>query len=142
MAKAGKGDTVTVHYTGRLRDGRVFDSTRERGPMQLTIGGGDTLVDFEEALIGMAPGEAKSLEISCSRAYGRRLRNLERALRPDLVPTGAKVKPGQRLRIELEGSSPSVVEVLSVSRGQVVVDMNHPLAGQDLLFEVELLEIL
>jgi len=143
LKPAKSGDTVKVHYTGRLQeDGQVFDSTRDRSPLQLTLGEGKTLKDFEDAVVGMFPGQNRRVEIPCRQAYGPRLRNMERVLRPDLVPRGTPVRIGQRLRIQEEGQSPTVVTIIGRSGKEVMIDTNHPLAGHDLVFEIELLEIL
>lgn len=143
MTAAQFGDTVRVHYIGRLRqDGVVFDSTRDRSPFQFTIGDKQTLPAFENAVVGMVPGETRQVEIPCREAYGAHRRNMERVLRPDLVPLGKKLRVGQRLRIEDEGFPPTVVTIIGLANNEVMVDTNHPLAGHDLAFEIELLEIL
>ncbi len=140
---AQRGDTVKIHYTGRLQaDGRVFDSTRDRSPLQLTLGEGKTLKGFEDAVVGMFPGQIRRVEIPCRQAFGPRLRNMERVLRPDLVPRGTRLRIGHRLRIQENGQSPTVVTIIGRSGEEVMIDTNHPLAGHDLIFEIELLEIL
>ena len=141
MAGAKHGSTVLVHYTGTLNDGRVFDGTAERDAHQLTIGDGATLIKFEQAIIGMEPGDKKTVEIASKNAFGRHMKNMERVLRPDQCPTG-KVKSGQHLRIDTGDGEPSVVKVIGVHGEQIVVDLNHPLAGEDLTFEIELVDIL
>lgn len=141
MTVAKRGDTVRVHYEGKLEDGTVFDSSRERDPLQVEIGGGSSLQSFEEALIGMTPGEQKTVEIPAHQAYGPHRRNMERVLRKDLVSVGKKVRTGQRLRITLEDGQVTVVKVINVAGDDVMVDLNHPLAGEDLTFEIELLGI-
>ena len=143
MAPAREGDTVRIRYTGRLkRDGTVFDATPEEAPLELEIGAGTTLWSLEDALIGMEEGESRTVEIPSAMAFGRPLRNMERVLRKDLMPTGVPLRPGQRLRIEHENGSQSVVKILQVTGDDVVVDTNHPLAGEDLVFEVRMVEIL
>jgi peptidylprolyl isomerase len=142
MAKVKKGDTVQVRYTGRLkRNDSVFDATPADQQLELKVGEGTTLWAFEDALVGMEPGERKTVEIPAPLAFGRPLRNMERVLRKDLMPEGVRVRPGQHLRITLEHGRQSVVKVLQVSGQDVVVDTNHPLAGEDLVFEVELVAI-
>jgi peptidylprolyl isomerase len=127
---------------GQLRNGRVFDSTADRGPLEITLGSGQTLASFEEAIVGMVPGESKTVVIPCRLGYGAKRKHMVRTLRPDLVPPGKNLKPGQRLRITLEEGGTSVVTVTRVAGGQVLVDMNHPLAGEDLIFKVDLLAVL
>jgi peptidylprolyl isomerase len=142
MVRVRHGDTVEVHYTGCLKNGTTFDSTRERGALRFVVGDGTTLSDFENAVVGMFPGETRAVEIPCRKAYGPLRRNMERVLRPDLVPRGVKVKVGQLLRIQEEDRPPAVVRVTGKYGPEVMVDLNHPLAGEDLLFEIELLKIL
>jgi peptidylprolyl isomerase len=141
MTFAKRGDTVRVHYTGKLKDGSIFDSSREREPLRFAIGEARTLATFEEAVIGMQPGEIKTVDIPCHRAYGPHRKNMVRAMRRDLVPDGLAVQPGQRLRITLEDGQTTIATVVNVAGGDVMVDVNHPLAGEDLSFEIELVEI-
>jgi peptidylprolyl isomerase len=143
MAQVRKGDTVQIRYTGRLKkDDSIFDASPAGQPLQLKIGEGSTLWALEDALVGMKPGERKTFEIPSQLAFGRPLRNMERVLRKDLMPEGARLRPGQHLRITLEDGQHSVVKILQISGGDVIVDTNHPLAGEDLVFEVELVAIL
>jgi peptidylprolyl isomerase len=141
MTRAKKGDTVKVHYRGQLRDGRVFDATDAASPLQFTIGEGTTLYSLEDAVIGMAPGESKTVAIPCRQAFGPHRKNMERVLRKDLLPSGIKPKIGQYLRIQLEEKEPAVVKVIGVAGSDVMVDTNHPLAGEDLTFAIDLVEI-
>ncbi len=136
------GDRVRIHYEGRTRDGGVFDSTRERGPFELTVGDCRTLAALEEALIGMRPGERKLVLIPARKGYGERLKHQVRAVARDLLPAGATPRPGQRLRLNLPDGQQAIVRVVRAGRDEILVDTNHPLAGQDLTFDVELVEIL
>lgn len=142
MERAREGDRVRVHYTGRLADRTVFDTTENREPWELVIGAGKTLVPFEEAIIGLAPGERTRVEIPARRAYGKRQRTLLRVLRRELFAPGQKVRVGQRLRVDQGDGTFAVVTVTGTKDGDVMVDMNHPLAGSDLTFDIELVEIL
>ena len=141
MANAEHGDTVQVHYTGKLRDGTVFDSSQQRRPLRFKIGAGNTLVSFEEAVIGMAPGETKTVIIPSAQAYGPHRKNMVRVMRRDLLPAGQTFEVGQRLRVTLEEGQTTVVTVTNVVGEDVMVDINHPLAGQDLVFDIALLAI-
>ena len=141
MPPASDGDRVRVHYTGTLADGTVFDTTEERGPLELVIGVGKTLQTFEQALIGMEPGERKSIDIPARQAFGGRQRTLLRVLRRELFTSDQKIKVGQRLRIDQGDGTEAIVEVTRVTGDDVMVDMNHPLAGRDLTFAIELVEI-
>ena len=141
MPPASDGDRVRVHYTGTLADGTVFDTTEERGPLELVIGVGKTLQPFEQALIGMEPGERKSIDIPARQAFGGRQRTLLRVLKRELFTPGQKIKVGQRLRIDQGDGTEAIVEVTRVTGDDVMVDMNHPLAGRDLTFAIELVDI-
>jgi len=141
MTEAKNGDTVKIHYRGHLQDGRIFDVTHDATPLQFTIGDGTTLYSLEDAVIGMSPGDSKTIEIPCKKAFGPHRKNMERVLRKDLLPKGVKLKIGQYLRIQLEKKEPAVVKVIGVSGHDVMVDTNHPLAGEDLTFDIDLVEI-
>ena len=141
MPPASDGDRVRVHYTGTLADGTVFDTTEERGPLELVIGVGKTLQAFEQALVGMEPGERKSIDLPARQAFGGRQRTLLRVLRRELFAPDQKIKVGQRLRIDQRDGTEAIVEVTRVTGDDVMVDMNHPLAGRDLTFAIELVEI-
>ncbi len=141
MSKASRGDTVKVHYTGTLADGSVFDTTAERGPMTLVVGNGLTLQNLEEAIIGMASGEKKTVHLQASHAFGRKAKNMERVMRRDQLPAGTKVKRGQTLRLTLADGRHTIFTVTRVLKDEIMYDANHPLAGQDLTFEIELLDI-
>jgi peptidylprolyl isomerase len=127
---------------GRLADGTVFDATAERGPHELVIGDETTLHGFEEAIVGLAPGERTRVEIPARQAYGRRQRTLFRVLHRDLLPPGRRLRVGDRLRIEQENGTSTIVTVTGRKGDEVMVDLNHPLAGHDLVFEIELVEII
>ncbi len=141
MSKAKQGDTVRVHYTGKLRDGTVFDSSQQRGPLELTLGAGQVITGFERALEGMAPGESKSVQVPVDEAYGQRQK--EKVLDFDRSTLPADVQPqiGQQVQLQAQGGQSLPAVVTNVSESKVTVDANHPLAGSDLLFELELVEI-
>lgn len=141
MRTAQQGDTVLVHYVGTLDDGTVFDSTREREPFRVRLGEGITLISFEDAVVGMAPGEVRTVRIPCRRAFGSHRRNMERVLRRDTLPPGTKVRRGQKLRLTLPDGRQTIIVVTRVTRDEIMYDANHPLAGQDLTFEIELVAI-
>ena len=133
---ANTGDTVRVHYTGRLADGTTFDTSVGSEPYEFTLGQGQTISGFEQAVIGMKVGETKTITIPADQAYGQRQEDLvfevERdKLSPDINP---------EVGMQLQGSQ-GVVTIIKVSETTVTVDANHPLAGQDLTFDIELVEI-
>jgi peptidylprolyl isomerase len=141
MTTARHGDTVRLHYVGRLGDGTVFDSTREREPLRVKLGEGVTLLSLEEAVVGMSPGDTRTVRIPSRRAFGAHRRNMERVLRRDQLPPDTKVRRGQRLRLTLPDGRQTIITVTRVTRSEIMYDANHPLAGQDLTFEIELVAI-
>lgn len=142
MPQAQQGDQVKVHYTGRLADGTTFDTSQQREPLEFTLGEGDLIPGFELAVIGMAPGESRTTTIPSDQAYGphhaERVMDVERHhLPPDLQPS-----IGQRLHMTRQDGSTLTVVVTAVTAVQVTLDANHPLAGQDLIFDITLVEIM
>jgi FKBP-type peptidyl-prolyl cis-trans isomerase 2 len=143
MAQAKNGDKVKVHYTGRLGDDNVFDSSREREPLEFQLGNGQLIPGFEEAVIGMNAGETKTFKIQANEAYGEHREELVQQVPRQQFPSDMEVKVGQRFQInQQEGEQPLVVTVTEVSDTSVTIDANHPLAGEDLTFDIELVEIL
>ena len=141
MAQAKKGDKVKVHYTGKLDNGTVFDTSEGREPLEFTIGGGQMIPGFEKGVLDMAVGESKTIRIPAKEAYGRR--DEDRVLRVPRtqLPEGFDPEVGQQLQIQPPGGRPMMVKVTQVSEKQVTMDGNHPLAGQALNFELQLVEI-
>lgn len=140
MAHPRSGDTVRVHYTGRLDDGHVFASSRSREPVELTVGQGSLIPNVEETLTGMEPGEARTVTIPAERAYGPHRPELVLAVDRAEFPENIEPAVGQELRVQ-QGDEVVVVRIAEVSDEQVTIDANHPLAGQDLTFDLELVEI-
>jgi peptidylprolyl isomerase len=142
MRPAKQGDTVRVHYRGKLQDGSVFDETFDREPLRFTIGGGQLIPGFEEAVVGMEPGDSKTTELPVEKAFGPYLE--ERVIevpknkfaRWDRQPT-----VGERVPIPQPDGSPIDVMVTEVTESKVTVDFNHPFAGQDLTIDIKLLDI-
>jgi peptidylprolyl isomerase len=141
MAGAKSGDTVKVHYTGKLDDGTVFDSSLERDPLEFTIGEGAVIPGFESAVIGMAEGESKTETITAEDAYGPHNPEMVQEVERSMIPPDIDVKVGQHLQITRPGVAPLVLTVVEISGEIVTLDANHPLAGQDLTFDIELVEI-
>ena len=142
MVQAQVGDLVRVHYTGRLADGSIFDTSMEREPLEFTLGGGEIIAGFEQAVLGMTAGESKTATILVDQAYGphhtERVIDVERHhLPPDLQP-----ELGQRLQMTRPDGTTITVVVTTLTETQVTLDANHPLAGQDLIFDIILVEIL
>ncbi|NIR53116.1 peptidylprolyl isomerase [candidate division KSB1 bacterium] len=141
MAQAKQGDTVKVHYTGKLQDGTVFDSSVDKEPLTCTIGDGQVISGFEQAIVGMNPGDSKTTEVSADDAYGQHLDDLVMEVGRDELPEDIDPEVGQRL-VGMQGDGKKIVfTVTEMSDKSVTLDANHPLAGQDLTFDLELLEI-
>ena len=140
MANARSGDTVRIHYTGTLADGTVFDSSRGREPLAFTLGSGQVIAGFDEAVTGMAVGDAQTVTIPAELAYGPRREELVRALPREQFPPGLEPAVGQQLQVG-GGPQPMVVTVRDVRDDAVLLDANHPLAGEDLTFALELVAI-
>jgi peptidylprolyl isomerase len=141
MAHPRSGDTVKVHYTGRLRDGRVFDSSKQRGPLELTVGKGEVIPKFEEALTTMEPGEERTVAIPAEQAYGPRRDDLIVSVDRAKFPEHIEPAVGQELQVRRDSGATAIVTVTEVSDEQVTLDTNHPLAGEDLTFDLELVEV-
>jgi len=138
---AAEGDTVKVHYTGTLDDGTVFDSSRQRGPLEFTIGEGQILPKFEQAVTGLEPGQTTETRIEAAEAYGQRQEDRIVEFPREKLPEGLEPEVGQKLQMQTESGQTTVVTVADTAEQTITLDANHPLAGQDLSFEIELVEI-
>lgn len=138
---AKQTDTVKVHYTGRLDDGSIFDSSAEREPLQFTIGEGQVIAGFEQAVIGMTPGETKTVTIPADDAYGPYRGEMIIPVGKEEFPPHIEPSVGQRLQVMQGNGQTLIVTVAEVSDNQILLDANHPLAGQDLSFDIRLVEI-
>lgn len=141
MSKAKTGDTVKVHYTGKLNNGDVFDSSIDADPLQFTIGGKQMIPAFEEAMVDMAVGEKKTIEIPAEGAYGPRREEMTQVLERTMLPAEMELKVGQQLTAQDPEGHPFIVTVAAFDDKNVTLDGNHPLAGEDLTFDIELVEI-
>lgn len=138
MAHATKGDTVRIHYTGRLDDGTVFDSSEGRDPLEFVLGAGQVIPGFDEAVTGMEQGEEKTVTIAADQAYGPRRDELLINVGRSEMPSGIEPQVGQRLQMSTPDGQTFQVTVTQTSEEMVVLDANHPLAGRDLTFDIEL----
>ena len=139
--KAKKGDKIKVHYTGKFKDGTVFDSSRERDPLEFTIGAGQLIKGFDAAVRGMEIGEQKTVEISSENGYGKKARSLITLVKKAEFPDGITPTVGLQLQTEDTNGSPVNMRVTKIEGDDVTLDANHPLAGRTLIFEMELMEI-
>jgi FKBP-type peptidyl-prolyl cis-trans isomerase 2 len=141
MPVAKQGDTVQVHYTGKLEDGTVFDASWERGPVQFTIGRGQVIAGFEQAILGMNTGESKTTKIPVGLAYGPRRDDMVVTMKRSQLPPGMDPQLGQRLEITQTDNKVLLVTVTSIEDSTLTIDANHPLAGKELIFDFELVKI-
>lgn len=141
MAQAKTGDTVRVHYTGKLDDGTIFDTSTDREPLQFKIGEGQLIEDFEQAVVGMNPGESKTVQIPSDRAYGPHHKEMVLEVDRGEFPNNLEPKIDQRLQVQQQNGQSFAVTVTEVSETKVTLDANHPLAGKDLTFDIQLTEI-
>ncbi|MEQ9439529.1 MAG: peptidylprolyl isomerase [Cyclobacteriaceae bacterium] len=141
MAAAKTGDTVKVHYSGTLEDGSEFDSSRKRNePLEFTLGQGQMIAGFEKAVDGMEVGENKKVTIVSQEAYGEKRKEMIMEVPKENFPPDITPELGQQLAVNTQGKQVPVT-VTDVHDDVVVLDANHPLAGKDLIFDIELVEI-
>lgn len=141
MMQAKHGDTVKIHYTGTLADGTVFDSSTGREPLSFTIGSGQVIPGFEEAVVGMARDEEKKVTIPVDKAYGPRNEQLVFKVPRNQVPPEINPEAGQRLQIQGANNQPVFVTVTEVTGEHILLDANPTLAGKELNFAIHLVEI-
>lgn len=141
MKKVQANDKVKVHYTGKLKTGEVFDSSLERDPLEFTVGAGQMIKGFDQAVNGMELNEKKTVTIPSAEAYGDRNEQLISAVAKAELPQDMKPEVGQTLVATDQQGHQTHVLVTEVSETSITIDANHPLAGKDLIFEIELVEI-
>ncbi|HYO76107.1 MAG TPA: peptidylprolyl isomerase [Thermoanaerobaculia bacterium] len=142
MQQAKRGDTVHVHYRGTLEDGSEFDSSAGAEPIVFTLGAGEVIPGFEEAIEGMSTGEKKTQHIEAQNAYGDHRDELVFTVPKDQMPEGGSdIEVGDMLQVGFPDGSTAAVQVASVGTDSVTLDANHPLAGKNLTFELELVSI-
>lgn len=148
MAQANKGDRVKIMFTGRLEDGTVFDSTAndnqsgEESPLELVIGEEEFFIPVEEALIGMAPGDKKTINVPSDDAFGDYDGEYVFTIDRSQLPDDLQPEVGMELELTDEDNQTVVVTVVEVTDKTLTFDANHPLAGEDLTFDIELVEII
>lgn len=141
MSKAKKGDQVAVHYTGRLTDGTVFDSSEGREPLAFELGAGMMIKGFDAAVAGMEIGEKVTAEMAAADAYGESNPDLIFDIPKTNFPPDLNPQPGQQLAMSQPNGQQVPVKVKEVKDEVVVIDANHDLAGKDLIFDIELVSI-
>jgi len=141
MTQPKSGDKVKVHYTGTLTDGTKFDSSAGSDPLEFTLGEGQLIPGFEQAVAEMTVGETRTVTIPSQEAYGPRYDELQQEVPRDLIPDSIELSEGLMLQGQSPDGHPMRYTVVAFSEEKVILDGNHPLAGQDLVFELELLTI-
>jgi len=141
MAQVKNGNTVKVHYTGKLADGTVFDSSTQGDALQFTLGSGQLIPGFEKAVLGMDVGEEKTFTIPAAEAYGEHNTELVFVVDRSSLPANVEPAIGRRFQIRQQDGSVTAVTVSALSEAKVTFDANHPLAGKDLTFEIQIVEV-
>ena len=130
------GDVVRVHYTGTLLDGSQFDSSVGRAPLEFTVGAGQMIAGFDAGVVGMAVGEKKTIQIDPDHGYGQKDPNAIIEFPASNIPEGMTIEAGQKLNLQNQYGQPVPVVVVEVKEDVIIMDANHFLAGQDLIFEL------
>lgn len=140
MSQVKQGDRIRVHYIGRLEDGSEFDSSTGREPLEITVGENDVIAGFEHAVIGMTVGERKTITVPPDQGYGPRRDQMVQEIDRSTIPAELELKLGVQLEASGEETMLSLT-VVKIGEKTVTLDANHPLAGKDLTFEIELVSI-
>lgn len=141
MTTVKSGDTVQIHYTGTLRDGSRFDSSEGREPLQFEVGSGQIIPGLDVALPGMKVGDKKTVEVPCAEAYGPINPDARKAIPREGIPDDIPLEIGTQLQMQSPEGHVVPVTVVGVDEATVTLDANHPLAGHDLTFAIELVAI-
>lgn len=141
MSVAAQGSKVKVHYTGTFNDGQTFDSSAGHEPLEFEVGSGQVIPGFEQAVVGMKQGETKEVRVPEAEAYGPH--NPEMVIDSDRsqFEEGLNPEVGQQFQTQMEGGQPVLLTVVDVEGDKITLDANHPMAGKDLNFEIELVEV-
>ena len=138
MAQAKAGDTVRVHYEGQLSDGTIFDSSLEREPIEFILGQDTVIPGFEQALIGMEVGESKDVSIPPEDGFGEYSEDLVVNIEKSILPPDINPELGMQLEVSSEEETPRVFTIAEIAEDSVTLDGNHPLAGKEIAFKIEL----
>ncbi len=141
MTQVKKGDTVGIHYTGTLLDGTTFDSSIGRDPLQFVVGSGEVIAGLDAALRGMALGEKRTVKVPCAEAYGPINPQMRQAVPREGIPDDVPLDIGTLLNVETPEGQAMQVMIVATDDATVTIDANHPLAGQDLSFDIEIMSI-
>ncbi|MFG6531220.1 MULTISPECIES: peptidylprolyl isomerase [unclassified Sulfitobacter] len=141
MAEVKSGDTVQIHYTGTLKDGTTFDSSEGRDPLEFVVGSGQIIPGLDSALPGMTEGDKKVVQVPSEEAYGPVNPEMRQAVPREGIPADIPLDPGTQLQMQTPEGQALPVTVVEVDETTVTLDANHPLAGKDLQFDIELVKI-
>ncbi len=141
MSQVKDGDTIQVHYTGKLTDETVFDSSREREPLEFTVGSGQLIKGFDKAVIGLAAGQSTVANIPCAEAYGEPREDMVMEVPKTQLPAEIKPEIGMTLSAGQQDGTQMPVTIVEVAEDHIKLDANHPLAGKDLVFDIEVVSI-
>jgi peptidylprolyl isomerase len=141
MAQVKAGDVVKVHYTGTLVNGEQFDSSAGREPLEFTVGAGQMIKGFDAAMPGMVVGDKKTINIAPVDAYGEKSEEAIIEFPKENIPADMKLEPGMQLTLSDQAGNPFPVTVAEIKEEVIILDANHFLAGQELVFDIELIEI-
>jgi FKBP-type peptidyl-prolyl cis-trans isomerase 2 len=141
MEQVKSGDTIKVHYHGTLNDGSIFDSSLQREPLEFTVGSGMVIPGFDEGVMNMAIGDKKTVNIPCAEAYGVVNEDMILPFPKNQFPADMQPEVGMQLMMNNQDGQQFPVVIVAVEEENVVLDANHPLAGKDLTFDLELVEI-
>lgn len=141
MQQVQSGDKVKVHYHGKLRSGETFDSSEGREPLEFTVGSGQVIKGFDEGVMGMQPGDKKTIEIDVLNAYGEKQKEMIIEFPKNQFPEDMNPEEGMQLMMNNGQGQSFPVVIIEVKEESVILDANHPLAGQDLIFDLELVSI-
>jgi peptidylprolyl isomerase len=135
------GNQVSVHYTGTFEDGEVFDSSQDRGPLSFEVGAGQMIQGFDQAVLGMKQGETKKITLAPEEAYGPRNEELLIDIPSAQFPEDMKLEVGMMLQLTNQAGQPVPATVAGISAESVKMDVNHPMAGKTLVFDIEIVEV-
>lgn len=141
MAVAKPGDKVKIHFTGKLEDGSVFSTSEESEPIEFVVGESNIIPGVQEAVIGMAPEESKTVNLDPDKGFGEHREDLIKEVDRELLPEDVQLEKGQVVELQRSDGRMGKVRVMDVSESSVTLDLNHPLAGESLVFDIKLLEI-
>ncbi|WP_298936566.1 peptidylprolyl isomerase [uncultured Ruegeria sp.] len=141
MTEIKQGDTVRIHYTGTLLDGNVFDSSEGRDPLEFVVGSEQIIPGLDSAMPGLSVGEKKRVEIACVDAYGPINPGMRQDVPREGIPDDIPLDPGTQLQMQTPDGQTLPVTIVDANEATVTLDANHPLAGQDLVFEIEVVSI-